>query len=46
MYNTNYGSEIENPFMSINNGVTLFKSNVGDVESNNVCHSNYFECWH
>lgn len=44
MHNTNYGSETENPFSPINNAVTLFKSNVGDGESNNICHSNYFEC--
>jgi len=35
-----------NPFNPINNGVTLFNSNVVDGESNNVCHSNYFECLH
>lgn len=36
----------KNPFSPINNGVTLFNSNVVDGESNNVCHSNYFECLH
>lgn len=46
MDNMNYDSEAQIPFKPINNGVTLFKSNVGDRESNNGCHSNYFECLH
>jgi hypothetical protein len=44
MNNTNCDRETWAPFIPLHNAVTLFKSNVCDRESNNVCHSNYFEC--